>query len=279
MIFKDFQGIINDSLQFKNPLGGKTVWDSINSVFKFTDATTTSFVETLVAHIKGTSSLNASTTLLSVLGRLPEIEGQFSGASAPTPGSATGKFLICSTAGGTYNLHDIVYDTGTVLIAIPSVISRHFTVKSALNGGTVEYISGGLYAREGSGVALRGDGSGTLAGVNRVIRISYSYTNVTVDSSVTIPSGALITRVQNKVMTPFNGTSPSVTVTLNGSTPLTLVDSTVFYPKEAGYGYSNDSDVFEVSSENAGAVRVAITSSGSTAGDGIAYIWYAVPLT
>lgn len=225
------------------------------------------------AQVGASPNLNDVTTYLDTTGLIPNIEFGFAGASAPTAGTNTGKFGFCHTSGGSYTAGAVVYDDGTSLIAVNS--TKGLTTKSAITG-TISLIANGFYMKEGSSFVLKGDGSGTSTGMVQAIELAYTFGSTTVDSTTNVPNGARVVRVENVVGTAFNGTSPTVAVTVNGSTPITIMATT-----ESDLTTANQYEslaVTDIAAVNEGKARLTVSGGSSTTGAGKVLVFYVSPL-
>lgn len=110
------------------------------------------------------------------------------------------------------------------------------------------------------------------AGVMKVVKVSFDYTSTTVDSTIIIPDGGIVSRVVVRVDGAFDGTTPTVVLSVNGSTPTALtaaVDVDLTTPAQY-----NIVTLTEVSPPYNGAVRATVTTSGATTGSAVAYVFY-----
>lgn len=122
--------------------------------------------------------------------------------------------------------------------------------------------------------ASSSDGGGSGGGGNvNVIAVPYvgSGGAGTFTSTGQIPAGAIVTNVSNVVTSPFDGTTPQVSVGVSGTPSKFLGGSTTdllntAYPQE-------NPQVTEQSS--AAAVLVTLTGTGITTGAGVIYLTYA----
>lgn len=222
--------------------------------------------------IQSAADINDVATKLDLLGNCPNIEFSFAGDSVPSAGTNGGKFGFCHTSGGTYTAGEIIYDNSTSVIKINDV--RRLTTTTAVSG-TISLIANGYYAKEGSSWVLKGDGTGVSTGVVRTIEVSYAYSDSTILSTTSIPTGSRVVRVENVVTATFNGTSPTVLAEVNGSTPLSIFATTDSDLKSANQYESME--VKDILSTNAGVVKLTITSSGSTVGAGKFLVFYVLP--
>lgn len=272
-LFSNITGVISnlfkigkdETLAVKNNAG----------VAEFRNGADNAYASARAKELQSGFGMNDVVAALDLKGYMPLIEFSFTGASAPSAGTNTGKFGFCHTAGGSYSAGDVVYDNGTSMVKLQVVTG--LTTTSAVTG-TISLIANGLYAKEGSSFVLKGDGTGSTTGVERVVTIPLAYnSSATVDSTTSIPDGAVVSRVECVVGTAFNGTSPTVAVVVNGSTPLTVMATSDNNLKTA-----NQYETLEVKSvgaTNAGVVRLNYTASSSTTGAATVYVFYASPLS
>lgn len=109
-------------------------------------------------------------------------------------------------------------------------------------------------------------------GINKLVKLSFSYTSTTVDSGVIIPDGAIINRCIVIVDGAFDGTTPTIAVSVQGSvvTPV----ATTGQSDLTAVGQYNINQMTEVSPPYNGVLRATITTSGATTGSGVVYIFY-----
>lgn len=269
-IFKNILGVMSNLFRIGGPSGPNIKNNS--GVVEFRNTGDTAYTKARALQIQSSNSVNDIPVLLDLMGHIPLIEFSFNGASAPAAGTNTSKFGFCHTTGGSYTVGDVVFDDGTTLTKINFV--RAVLTTSSFTG-TISMNANGIYAGSGSSWTLKGDGSSTDIGFDKVISIPYTYSDTNKDSTTSIPADAIITGVKNKVTQAFNGTAPTCEIKVNGSTPLTIMATTENDLKTVGQ-YDNDEAV-DVSSDNAGIVRVIVTPDSSSAGAGKAAIFYASP--
>lgn len=256
-------------------IGGKSgiAIKNNSGVAEIKNAGDTALATLRAAQVGASPNLNDVATYFDAMGVDPNIEFGFAGASAPTAGTNTGKFGFCHTSGGSYTAGDVVYDDGTSLIK--SNVTKGFTTKSAITG-TISLIANGVYKKEGSSFVLKGDGSGTSTGMVLAIELAYTFGSTTVDSTTNIPANARVVRVENVVGTAFNGTSPTVAVTVNGSTPVTIMATT-----ESDLTTVNQYEslaVTDIAAANEGKARLTVSGGSATTGAGKVYVFYVSPL-
>lgn len=233
------------------------------------------FVTMRAKELQAGFGINDLVTALDLKGLMPNIEFSFTGASAPSAGSNTNKFGFCHTTGGAYTAGDVVYDNGTSLNKLQAV--NAITTTTSVTG-TISLIANGYYAKESGSFVLKGDGTGVSTGVERVIELTLNFNSgTTVDSTTSIPSGAIVNRVECVVNTPFNGTSPTLAVAINGGTPLTVMAAADINLKTANQ--YETLVVNPVAANNAGVVRLNYTASSSSAGTAKVYVFYVSPLS
>lgn len=270
-LIQNLRGIIGDIFQIGK--SGPNIKNN-SGVIEFKNNADNDYAVARTKQIQAGASIADIPTLLDAYGIVPFIEYSFAGASAPSPGANTSKFGFCHTTGGSYTAGDVVYDSGTALLKLNVV--KHLTTKASVTG-TISLIANGFYTKDGSSWVLKGDGSGASAGVEQVIELSYTYSSTNVDSTTSIANGARVVRVENVVTTPFNGTSPTLEVKVNGGTPLTVMSTTLSDLKVANQ--YQQLEITEVGPTNAGVARATIVSSSSTAGAGKVYVFYVSPLS
>lgn len=133
-----------------------------------------------------------------------------------------------------------------------------------------------------SGYVLTTDGSGTLswtdptapAGLMKVDSTSLVFNSGATVSAFTLPINAIVDTVSIIVDTAFNGTSPTVTVGLNGGSTTVYAESGDSDLKTTGR-YDIPSQVAPVGTT--GGIELYYTASGSTAGAGRVVITYSTP--
>jgi len=268
----DIIGLINSYIKLGGAAGPRIKANS--GRVEFRDTGDTAYATGRAANIAASGNINDIVTLLDLQGRIPEITFDFDGASAPSPGANTGEFGICHTTGGGYTQRRVYYDTGAALTLMPTEVVRTITTSTAITGA-VSFIAGGLYAApDGVTWALRGDGSGTASGASRTVRVNFVYSDTDVDSTTDVPDGSVVTAACIVITTPLGGT-PTVALTINGSSPETLIgtgsnDATVAGETETRLKH-------EITSSNEGKVRVTV-AGGATAGAGYALVKFCTPL-
>jgi len=251
----------DDGFNIKNASGKAEIRNAADTAYEIIRA----------AHIASGGGLNDLPTLLDLQARVPNIEYSFDGDSAPSAGSNSGKFGICHTDGSSYNAGNVVYDTGSTLILIPTEVVRTVTTSSAVSG-TLSMNANGLYAWQGGTWILKGDGAPAQTGILRTIDVPTS-TNATYDSTTSVPSGARVVRTAYVVETAYTASTTAV-VSIAGTTPQELLGTNDSKLSNVGE-YDNDA-VFNIDSSSEGLVHVAITGTPA-AGAGRVIVFYATP--
>lgn len=218
------------------------------------------------------ATINDIATAIDIQGATPNIEFGFAGGSAPSPGDNETLFGFCHTSGGLYTAGDVVYDDGTTTLSSFKIpFAKTITVGDEIVG-TISLIANGLYALQNGTWTLKGDGGGAETGRIRLIEIPFTHSGGDIDSTTPLPNGARVIRTDVRVLTAFNGTTPSVSIKAQGSTPLTLLAAAGVDLTTVGQ-YTSD-EIFEIDSDSAGSVRADITVSGASTGAAKALVTY-----
>lgn len=273
-IFKNIQGTLLNIFK----IGGNSGIGLKNNsaVAEVKTAADDAFVVLRAKEIQSSNAINDVPTLLDLKGRIANIQFSFEGATAPAAGANTGKFGFCKTSGGSYTAGDVVYDTGTVLMKIPSAVVNAITVDGAVSGGTISLIDNGLYVNDAGTWTLKGDGSGTATGALKAIEISYDFEDATVSSTTALVDGDRVVRVINLVSQAFNGTAPTLLVQADGTSDLSLMATTESDLKTANQ-YEVE-DIKSITADYAGVVKLTVTPDSSSAGTGKVLVFYVSPL-
>jgi len=272
-VFKKIRGIVGAAFQFSKGTGPQ-IKDS-SSILELRNAADNAYVLGRSGVIPASGeTVNDIVPLLDLKGRIADIEFSFDGASAPAPGANTGKFGFCHTTGGSHTAGQVVYDDGAALILIPFSVVKHLTTRTAITG-TISLNADGVYCYQGGTWTLKGDGAPTSTGLVKSIRIDYAYTDGTKTSTTTIPNGATVLRIRNVVTTLFNGTAPTLSVIVDGSSDETLMvagDSNL----KAVAEYHNE-DAHDISASTTGVLSLTVTPDSSTTGAGYVMVEYVAP--
>jgi hypothetical protein len=267
---KDLTGLIGNTLQFSNAVGSRI--SNSGAIIQIKNAADNAFAELQALALQASPDKNAIPVRIDIQAKV--IMYSFDGVSPPSPNANLGKFGFCHTTGGDYTQNDIVYDSGTALIKMTRESCWAIYSTDAITG-VVSLNADGAFAWEGSAYVLKGDGSSTDTGFVKSIEISYTKDSGNVDSTTSIPNGARVIRVINDVTTAFDGTAPTVAVTVNGSSPLTIM-ATAQNNQKVINQYEVE-DFAAVGATNTGIVRVAVTPDSSTAGVGKVLVLYTSP--
>lgn len=269
-IFQKLYGIVGNWFGTGNGSGFGLKNNS--GVAEFRDSGDTAYAKARVLRLQTGANIADVPTRIDLQGRAPNIEFSFSGGSAPSAGANTGKFGFCHTTGGAYTAGDVVYDDGaTALSSFKIPYCTTITTSSSVTG-TISLNANGLYALESGSWVLKGDGASSSTGVVKVIEVPIFFDSGNVDSTTTLPNGARVFRTSVRVGTVFNGTAPTVAVTANGSTPVTLLATTDSNLKVSAQ-YTN-AEIFEIGATGAGAIRAAVTPDSSSAGAATVLVEY-----
>lgn len=269
-IFTDFIGTMSSFFQIGGTSGGRIKNNS--SGLEAKDSSDSNFIAFRAKFLASGGTLNDLATMLDLKGRCPNVEYDFAGGSPPDAGDNTNKFGFCHTTGGIYTAGDVIYDTGSLLIVCP--FATTITTKTAITG-TISMIANGLYAIDAGTWTLKGDGGAASTGFVKFVEVPFTYNSGTSgvnESTVSIPDGARIVGADTIVTTAFDGTAPTASINIQGSSPVT-VQSTTGNNLKVVNQYKSQA-IIQIGSTGAGLVRVTVVPDGSAAGVGIAYVWY-----
>jgi hypothetical protein len=271
-VFKKIKGTMEQFLQINGPTGSGIKESS--GILEVRNSGDSDYVVARAADVPSSgSNLKDLINLLMLRGRVADIEFSFNGGTPPSAGANTNKFGFCHTAGGGYSAGDIVFDTGSVLQILPSDVATHLTSRSAVTG-TISLIQNGVYAREGATWTIKGDGAATATGLGQWIEVpfDFNHTGSGVSSTTNLPDGARVLSTRVNVETLFDDT-PTVTVTVDGSSPETLMaiaDSDLTVAAEY-----HAQDTHLITSTSAGAIKVVVGGT-PTVGSGRVLVEYIV---
>lgn len=269
-LFKKIKGTIENFFHIGSSTGPALKNNS--NVLEVRNAGDTDFAKLRALAIQTSPGINDVPTLLDTLGKI--IQFDFDGASAPAAGTNTGKFGFCHTTGGSYTANDVVYDDGAALIKLPRESCKILLTTTAITG-TVSLNLNGVYGWSGTAYVLKGDGSATDTGFLKTIKIDFTKDSTTVDSTTSIPDGAFVIKVSKvggAAMTAFNGTAPTAAVTVNGSSPVTIMATGDNNLKDTNQ-YDVE-DIVPIGATGTGVVRVTVTADSSTTGVGQIVVFY-----
>jgi hypothetical protein len=122
---------------------------------------------------------------------------------------------------------------------------------------------------------LKGDGNSGGTGNFKAIQLTITKDSGNVDSTTALADGDIVKGVIVNVTQAFNGSAPTVAITVNGSSPLALM-STAENNLKATNQYEVDT-LFQVGATNAGVIRAAVTPDSSAAGAGKVIVVYSTP--
>jgi hypothetical protein len=269
-IFSDFIGTMSSLFRVGGTSGANLKFNS--SGLEHKNAADTAFVTARSLPIASGSTINDNATQIDLRGRVAQIGFSFSGGSAPSAGTNTGKFGFCHTSGGSYTAGDVVYDDGTTTLSnFKITYPLHITTTSSISG-TISMIANGIYSNDAGTWTLKGDGAGSGTGNVQFVELNIAFGSGNVDSTTSIPDGARILGVDTVVTTAFDGTAPTVAVKINGSSPVTVQATTANNLKVVNQ-YKTTA-ITQIGSTGAGVVRATVTPDSSTVGAAVIYVWY-----
>jgi len=270
-LFKNIVGIISATFQVGGTAGAKL--KNSSAVLEARNAADNDYTTFRVLRLGASPGIND--VPVSIDSQVKVIQFSFNGASPPSAGDNTGKYGFCHTTGGSYTANDVVYDTGSALLVMPRATCAVIVTTDAVSG-TVSLNADGVYGWEGSAYVLKGDGAASDTGLVKCIKVALAFgSGATVDSTTSIPNGAFVTRVAVVVGTLFNGTAPTLAVSINGSSPLAVMTTGENNLKLANQ-YEVE-DVFTIGATETGVVRLSYTASGSSAGAANVFVFYTTP--
>lgn len=266
-ILVDNSGVMGTTFQVGGTSGAKIKFASSGMDFK--NSADSAFVTARALPIQTGASINDLATALDLRGRIAQIGFSYSGGSAPSGGANTGKFGFTHTAGGSYSAGDVVYDDGATLTKITYPL--HITTTTAISG-TISLNANALYSNDSGTWTLKGDGAGSGTGNVQFVELAITNASGNVDSTTSLPDGSRILGVDTVVTTAFDGTAPTVAISANGSSPVTLQATTGNNLKVANQ-YKTQA-ITKLTSTGAGVIRAAVTPDSSTVGAATIYVWY-----
>jgi len=241
-----------------------------SGVAEIRNSTDAAFASLRAANIAASGeTINDVVSLLDLRGRCPNIMYSFAGGSPPAGGINTNLFGFCHTSGGSYTAGDVVFDTGSALVKIPSSVCSALTTGSSITG-TISLIANGVYALQGGTWTLKGDGGSESTGLVKSIEIAYVYSDATKTSTTTIPDGASILSVKNRVTTPFNN-GATLAVSVEG-TASELIMATTDNDQLVASEYVNN-ETIDIVSTTTGVIQLTLANSPD-AGAGSVIVLY-----
>ena len=270
-ILVDNSGVMGTTFQVGGTSGAKIKFNT--PAVEFKNSADSAFVTARALPIIASSStINDVATQIDLRGRIAQIGFSFSGGSAPSAGTNTGKFGFCHTSGGSYTAGDVVYDDGgTTLSNFKITYPLHVTTTTSISG-TISMIANGIYSNDAGTWTLKGDGAGSGTGNVQFVELAITNASGNVDSTTSLPDGSRILGVDTVVTTAFDGTAPTVAISANGSSPVTLQATTGNNLKVANQ-YKTQA-ITKLTSTGAGVIRAAVTPDSSTVGAATIYVWY-----
>lgn len=269
-VWKKLRGNMRDIFGIGNEEDGFNIKNS-SGVAEIRNAADDAYETIRAAHIESGGAINDLPTLIDLQARVPNIAFSFDGDTPPSAGTNTGAFGICHTDGTSYNAGQVVYDTGSTLLLIPTEVVRTITTSSAVVG-TLNLNANGLYAWQGGTWILKGDGAPTSQGINLCVEVPIG-TSAAYSSTTSIPDGARVVRAVLIVDTAYSA-GASAAVSIDGSTPLEVLGSSDSKLTKQGE-YDND-QIFDIDSDSEGVVAVDISGSPA-AGAGSVFVFYVTP--
>lgn len=218
-----------------------------------------------------TPNTNDVATYYDVAGKIVNITFDFAGGSSPSAGANTNEYGFCHTSGGAYTAGYVYFDNGSALVRIFHV--THITSSSAISG-TISLNANGIYALEGGSWVLKGDGSGSgePTGMIKTIKVPFTYSDTTVSSTTALTDGAIITRCDIVKTQAFNGTTPTLSVILDGSSNTEIMATTDI--DLTSTVQDTNLELISATSSNAGVITLTVTTSGASAGAGYCLVTY-----
>lgn len=273
-VFKNFLGTMSQYFKIGGPSGPRL--KNSSGAIEMRNTGDTDYATARAQEIQSSPNINDVPALLDLQGRVPNVTWSFDGSSPPSPGTNSGQFGICHTTGGGYTEGRVYYDDNSSLILMPTEVVRSITTASAVSGN-ISLIANGVYALQGGSWVLKGDGTGATTGLSRWVEVSFDYNDAgtPVDSTTSITDGTRVLGSRCVIETAFPDGTPTIQITVNGSSPETIMSTSQNAPGTVGE-YQTDL-THEITSSNEGVVRVTIGGS-PTAGAGYALVEYAMPL-
>jgi len=259
---------LNGTTKFSFYLGGaKSLFLSVVSGrFRFRNNADDAFVNVQVGRILDSGSDdNDAATLMDMRGRVADIQAAFAGSSPSTV--VNGTFAFCHTSGGTFTAGRIYYGKGGVWIVMPTIVCQHMTTRTAVIG-TVSLDANAIYSYEGSTWVKKGRG---MDNGWRCIAVPFAFgSSYPLLSTTLVPANAVVTKSIVNITTGFTA-GFGLALTINSTTPITLLDSAVGdLDTDIANQYDNEQVYIPATS---GAVRIAKTGSPSV-GAGVVYVLF-----
>jgi len=279
-VFKKIKGIIGDIFLLGIESTAHGIKDNTDGVSVVQNDEST-LANAVVARPQGASQDTHASTYLDTKERVIDIEWSFAGATAPAPGTNTGKYGLCHTSGGGYSAGNIYLDDGAALTLIPMYHGMCCSPRAVITG-TVSMIADGLYLAEGAAApwtwTLKGDGTVSYTGVVLAIEIPFGFADFpgTKSSTANIPTNAKVIRSIVKATVAFTaGAAPTVAVDIDGPVTDTALRATT----DQNIKTTNQWDVVdEITCADGGPVRLTLASGGAVlAGAATCLVEYVTP--
>jgi hypothetical protein len=258
MAFENLKGIMGSLWQVGGPAGNALKAETYGLSVR--DKTGSTLQRLGVGRAVSTTD---ATSFLDVQEKAILIQFSFDGASPPVAGTNTGNYGMCYTSGGSYNAGAIYLDTGSTLLAVSGYKGQLIMTTAAFTG-SVSLVANGIYVAQTNTApfswTLKGDGAPTASGLSKSISLTVGLSNVS--STTSIPANSTVTGVVLNVTTGY-GIGTTLAVTVNGSTPVTILSSTENDPTTVDL-YTKQQDTL-IGALNAGTVLVTV-AGGPVAG-------------
>lgn len=278
-VFKKIKGIIGDLFQLGISDTAHAIKDHTDGVAILANDGTTP-ANAVIARPQGVNQNTHAAAYLDVKERVIDIEFNFDGGGVvPPPGTNTGKYGICHTAGGGYGAGTIYFDDGATLSAVPMYQGICCSPRTAFTG-TVSMVSDGLYLAEGTASpwswTIKGDVVQAYNGIVQAIEIAFGFADWPgpKSSTTSVPENARVIRSIVKVTAAFTGGS-TLLIEVDGAAIDTVVQSTT----DNRLTKINQYDVVDeipIPAGEGGPVRLTF-GGAAVAGAGTALIEYVLP--
>lgn len=270
-VFSKLTGVMNALFRIGGPTGPNL--KANGGAIELRNSADNAFATGRALPIASGGGANDVATLLNLQARIPSIGFDFDGASPPSAGANTSKFGFVHTTGGSYTQGQVVYDSGTSLVIMPSEVVRAIATSTAISGG-ISLNANGFYVLHNGAWALRGDGNASGTGNEKTILVEFAFGDTAgVSSTTEVPDGAVVLSCSVQVDTVFDNT-PTLVVIVDGATDQTLMASSDSSLLATGV-YVVD-DPVTIDAAHAGVVKVTVGGT-PTAGTGKVFVSYVIP--
>jgi len=265
--FKNTKGTIDSSYT----IGNITLRDDIESL-SIINASSSLYIPLKGGSIPSSSSYDNLPNVLDLYGLIPLIEFSFQGNNPPATGSYLNKFGICYETGGEdYTSSAVYFDKGNEFLKVSTI--KHIVTSVEVKQGGLDLDENTIYSlQDGEWVPKGSAGKGTP----QFIYVPYSYQDIIIKSSSSVPFNAWILNTSNKIEEPFNGTGANLEIYISGSTiNTTLMESTV-----SDLLTNNQYEVEDlIKVVEGGFITVNVFSGEATNGSGSILVSYVIPRT